>query len=285
MTIEFIRPTTLRGALQTLAESGEEAKLLAGGTALSILLRHKLIEPRRLVSLEALPELRTVQTCEQGLQVGSMVRLRDIERSATIRESYPILAAACGEVGNVRVRNQATLGGNLAEADYASDPPTALLALNATVRIASLAGDRTVPISEFFQGFFTTVLEPREILVEILIPPLPKSARGAYLKYKSRSSEDRPCVVVAAVADFQDGLCGELRVAVGAACETPRRLPEVEALATGQQLTEDRVAQIAEAYSEQIETIEDLRGSGWYRREMIRVFVRRALREVQAVSR
>lgn len=285
MSAEFLRPTTLEQALQALSDPTQESRILAGGTALTIMLRHRLIEPRRLISLGGLPELSAIRPADHGLRIGSMTVLRAIEQSELVRRSHPILASACGEVGNVRVRNQATLGGNLAEADYASDPPTALLALEATVRIASPAGERRLPVADFLRGFFTTALEPDEILTEIEVPPLPATARGTYLKYRSRSSEDRPCIAVAVVAVLDAGRCRELRVAVGAAADTPRRVPEAEALALGERLTDRRIADVAEACSQAIETLDDLRGSAWYRKEMIRVFVARALREVRADGR
>ena len=283
--MEFLSPSTLEDALRAISDPSKESKLLAGGTAISLMLRQQLIAPQRLVTLHRVPELSSIRTEAHEFRIGAMTRLRDIERSPEIREHFPILAEACSVVGNVRVRNQATLGGNLAEADYASDPPAALLALDASVRVMSPSGERTIPVSEFIIGFLATALEPDEILLEIVVPTLPPTARGSYLKYRSRSSEDRPCVAVAAVAFLEGGLCKGLRVAVGAASETPQRVAEGEALAEGEPLTEDRILQIAEAYAVSVEPIEDLRGSAWYRTEMIRVFVARALREVWADGR
>lgn len=278
--MEFLSPSSLESALQAISDPAKKSKLLAGGTALSLMLRQQLIAPQRLVSLHGVPGLSSVRVDASEFRIGAMTRLRDIERSPEIRERLPILAAACAVVGNVRVRNQATLGGNLAEADYASDLPAALLALDASVRVRSPSGERIIPISEFFLGFLVTALEPTEILLEVVVPNLPATAHGRYLKFRSRSSEDRACVAVAAVADVREGVCHELRVAVGAASETPQRVEEAEALARGHRLTEQRSAQIAEAYAQSIEPIEDLRGSAWYRTEMIRVFVARALAEV-----
>jgi carbon-monoxide dehydrogenase medium subunit len=183
------------------------------------------------------------------------------------------------------VRNQATLGGNLGEADYASDPPTVLAILDAEVHVTGQEGTRTIPISEFFYGFFTTAIESDELITGIRIPIMPEGSRSVYLKYKSRSSEDRPCVGVAALAKMEAGICRELRVAVGAACEIPERLHEVELLAADQTLTEELIAEIAESYANQIETLEDLRGSAWYRKQMIRVHVKRALVEVRNGNR
>jgi aerobic carbon-monoxide dehydrogenase medium subunit len=180
------------------------------------------------------------------------------------------------------VRNQATVGGNLAEADYASDPPAALLALEARVRVVGPNEEREIPLSEFFLGFYTTGLAPDEIITEVIVPPLPASAHAAYLKFTSRSAEDRPCIGVAAVADFDDaGRCRDLRVAVGAAMETPQRLAQAEALARGERLTDELIGAIADEYRQALDPLSDFRGSAWYRREMIGVFVQRALAEVR----
>lgn len=279
MSVEFLRPKDIAEACQALAAGGAEARVVAGGTALSLMIRHGLTRPERLVSLEDVAGLRHITQAEDGLRIGAMVCLRDIELHPGIRRAYPALALACGEVGNVRVRNQATLGGNLSEADYASDPPPALLVLNAFVRTTSPEGERTVPLGQFFRGVLTTDLRPSEILVEIVVPP-PTGLRSTFLKFRSRSSEDRPCLAVAAAAVFDGNRCADLRLAVGAACETPLRLAAAEALAEGRRLTAELIDEIATAYAEGIEPIDDLRGSAWYRRELTRVFIERALREV-----
>ncbi|MEJ2600728.1 MAG: xanthine dehydrogenase family protein subunit M [Anaerolineales bacterium] len=281
MSFRFLQPHSLQEAQELILQYGNDAKLIAGGMAVVLMIQQKLIAPKILISLSRVPELDHQQETSDGLHLGPTQLLRTIERSRKIREDYPALANACGVVGNVRVRNQATLGGNLAEADYASDPPTMLLALKSAVTISGPAGSRVVPLSDFFLGFYTTVLEADELITDIFVPrPLP-GTRMAYIKYRSRSSEDRPCVGVAAVADFDGEICRELKVAVGAACEVPRRLPEVEALSKGERLTDALVGEIAEGYAAGIETLEDLRGSAWYRTQMIRVFVKQALEEVR----
>lgn len=279
--VQFLQPESIPEALAALAQHGDEAKVVAGGTAVTLMLQQKLIAPGVLVSLGRVPDMDYVRTGADGLHLGALVPLRDVERVPLVQARFPALARSCGVVGNVRIRNQATLGGNLAEADYASDPPAMLLALAASVTATGPAGSRTIPLSEFFLGFYTTALEPDELITNIFVPALPAGSRMTYLKFKSRSSEDRPCVGVAAVATLADGVCSDLRVAVGAACEIPRRLPDVEALAYGQALTDELVDEIAAGYAAQIETLQDLRGSAWYRTQMIRVHVRRALLEVR----
>jgi carbon-monoxide dehydrogenase medium subunit len=281
VSFALIQPTTLPEALDALAEHGDEAKVLAGGTAVNLMLQQRLIAPGVLVDVARIPGLDAIQERDGDLRVGALVALRDVELSPLVRERWPGLARACQEVGNVRVRNQATLGGNLAEADYASDPPAMLLALDAAVIVQNASASRAIPLADFFYGFYTTALEPDDLITGVVVPGLPASTRMAYLKFKTRSSEDRPALGVAAVGTFDDGVCRDLRIAVGAATEIPQRLPRVEALAVDHPLTDDLVAEIAEGYAAQVETLDDLRGSAWYRSQMIRTHVRRALEEIR----
>ena len=282
MSIKFLEPTRFDEAVTALTEYGDESKVIAGGTAVVLMLQQKLIAPAVLVSLGRLEGADFIRREEDGLHIGALATLRDAERSPVIWQFCPALAHAFGVVGNVRVRNQATVGGNLAEADYASDPPAMLLALDARVKTLSLQGSREIPLRDFFLGFYTTALDSTEILTEIVVPNLSPNARATYLKYTSRSAEDRPCVGVAAVLDMdEDGCCRDLRVGIGAATETPQRLFEVEAQVQGEYLTDEIIQSVAEAYAQELEPLEDQRGSAWYRREMIRVFVRRALEEVR----
>ena len=241
---EFLQPETVEETVALLAEDPFAAKVVAGGTALVLMLRHGLIAPERLVSIGRIAGLDSIRSVDGTLHVGPLALLDAVARSPEVAGPFSALATACGVVGNVRVRNQATLGGNLAEADYASDPPTVLLALDAVVTATGPRGARTIPLVDFLRGFYTTALEPDELITDITIPALPPSTRMTYLKYRSRSSEDRPCVGVAAAATFNGDTCAGLRVAVGAACEMPRRLPEVERLADGQRLTAPLIAEV-----------------------------------------
>ena len=281
MSFKFIQPESFPEVVEALAQYGDEAKIIAGGTAVVLMLQQKLIAPEVLVSLGRVPDMDYIRTEADGLHIGPLALLRDVALSRVVQQRYPALAQSCAEVGNVRIQNQATLGGSLAEADYASDPPAMMIALDTSVTIDGPSGSRTVPLSDFLLGFYTTVLEPDEVISEIFVPSLPDNSRMTYLKYKSRSSEDRPCVGVAAVAGFEGNICTDLRVAVGAACEIPVRLVEFESLAKGQPLRDKLVDEIAEGYAANIETLDDLRGSAWYRTQMVRVHIQRALKEVR----
>jgi carbon-monoxide dehydrogenase medium subunit len=282
LKVDFLEPTGLPEATALLAEHGAQAKIIAGGTSVVLMLRQRLISPTVLISLGRVPSYDFIHHDADGLHLGALTSLRDAERSQVVYRFCPALAHTFHLVGNIRVRHQATVGGNLAAADYAADPPAMLMALDARLKIVGPETTREVPLREFFLGFYQTVLDPAEIVAEVIIPPLPDSARAAYFKYTSASAEGRPCVAVGAAADFDsNGRCRDLRIAVGAAVETPQRLAEVEALAHGQALTGELVAAIAEGYSRTLDPLSDVRGSAWYRRQMIRVFVQRALEEVR----
>lgn len=282
--IKLSQPTTLDEAVSLLAKDGDQTKIIAGGTALVIMLRNHLISPSVLLSLGRLPDFRYIRhEPGTGLRIGGLVTIRDAEGSPLIHEKQPTLAATFGKVGNIRVRNAATVAGNLSEADYASDPPCLLVALRARAKASSVRGEREIPLTEFFKGFYETALNPDEILTELIVPdPAPRS-RSVYLKYVSRSSEDRPCVGMAAVlAKEPNGACTELRLVAGAVAETPQEFESAGAMARGQRLTNQLIEEIAAACSAGTEPLSDLRGSAWYRKQIIRVMARRAMQHVIA---
>jgi carbon-monoxide dehydrogenase medium subunit len=279
----FHEPGTLDDAIGLLADLGDEARIIAGGTALTIMLRQRLVAPAALVHIGRVPDLDAIAVDDGRLSIGALVRHRDVELSPVVRERLPVLARTFGVVANVRVRNAATVGGVLAESDYASDPPAVFLALDAEVDVRGPEGGRSIPIEDFFVAFYETSIAADEIITGIRVPVLPRGTGAVYEKFVTRSSEDRPCVGVAAVVALDaDGTCTDLRVAVGAAAETPQRFRDLEATARGDRLGPERTSAIADGYAERIEPLDDMRGSGWYRTEMIRVWVRRAIEHAAA---
>jgi aerobic carbon-monoxide dehydrogenase medium subunit len=230
------------------------------------------------VSIGGLSGLSGIEELDGQIRLGALVKHRAVELSPLVRDRIPVLAKAFGVVANVRVRNAATVGGVLAESDYASDPPAVFVALDAEVDIQGPGGSRSVPASEFFVAFYETVLESDEIVTGVRVPIPAPGTSAVYEKFVTRSSEDRPCVgVAAAVRLGADGTCEDLRVSVGAAAETPQRFPPIEAEARGQRLEPELLARIADGYAGAIDTLDDMRGSSWYRTEMVRVWVRRAI--------
>lgn len=278
-TPEFLVAESLDQAVSALQEYGDDATVVAGSTAVTIMLQQGLIEPRAIVSIGRIPGLRGIERDGDELVLGALTTHREVELDPLVIQTLPVLSHTFSVVANVRVRNAATVGGVVAEADYASDPPAMLSALDAEVDVSGPEGERTIPIADFLLGFYETALDPSEIVTRVRVPLLPDGSGSVYEKFTTRSSEDRPCIGVAAIARFEaDGTtCADLRVAVGAAAEIPQRFIDVELTAHGRGIDETFAADIAAQYAERIDPLSDMRGSEWYRREMIHVWVRRAI--------
>src|SRR5713101_2609312 len=271
---EWLAPTSLEEALELRARYGNEATVVAGGTFIGILMSQRIIIPQVLLTLRHIRELAFIE--DRGscpLRIGAMTTHRAVERSALIQQNWPILAYTFSLVASPRVRNQATVGGVLADADYASDPPAMFTALKATAVARSVDGEREIPVEELITGYYETSLHPNELLVEVRIPR--NIDKPVYRKFRSRSSEDRPCVAVAAAR-----VDGKLRVVVGAVAERPQYFPDICTLGDGEQLNRELATEIGRRYAENITPLSDSRGSAEYRKRVIAVEVRRALEEM-----
>jgi aerobic carbon-monoxide dehydrogenase medium subunit len=274
----LLEPESLKDAIDALGRLDGEARLVAGGTALVAMIRLGLVKPDRLVSLHRVPALSRIAVEDGSLVLGAMATHADIERARVVRDGWPLLADAVRRVATPAIRTSGTIGGNLAYAEAASDPAPALLCLDAEVRVAGPGGQRVVPIARFFRGFYEAALEPGEIVTAVRVPPAPASARGGYVKYTSRSAEDKPLVGVAAlVALDASGRCVEARIGLGGAAPTPMRAAQAERALRGEALTDAAVRAAAEAAAREADPLSDLMGSADYRREMVRVWVRRLL--------
>lgn len=277
-------PGTVEDALALLAEHGDEAHVVAGGTSVVLLLKNRLIEPSVLVDLRRVPGLRGVVATGGGLAIGPMTTLREIERSPVVRQHAPVLADACGRVATVRIRNQATLGGNVLHADPASDPPPALLVLDAVAVLRGPGGTREVPLDGLFTDVFETAIAPGELMTELRIPALPAGARAVYLPFQPRTVDDYATVAVAARLDLAGGRIAGARVALGAVGPTPFRVPAAEAALAGaaadaaNPATAAAIEAAAAAAEEAADPTDDARGSADYKRAMVRIHVARALR-------
>ena len=280
----FHAPATLPEALALLDAHGDDALPIAGGTALVVLMKQSLVQPEHVVSLERIPGLDAIALDDDGLHIGALARHRAVETSPVVRGFAPLLADVYGRVATVRIRNAATVGGGLAHADPAQDPPAALIALDARVRIVSSAGERTVPVAEFFVDYYETALEPGEVVREVIVPRPDPAARGAYLKFLPRTEDDYATVAVAAHGVAADGRCRDVRVALIAAGPTPVRATAVERALTGRALTPAAVREAAEAVVDEVDPLDDFRGSAEYKREMAVVFTRRALEQAFDMS-
>ena len=276
---DLLEPATLHDACLTLAKS-EDSRVIAGGTALLTLIKQGVLVPKTLVNLKKIAGADgLVYDPNNGLRVGALATIFDVESAPLVRRHYPVLAEACHVVANIRIRNMATIGGNLAHGDYQSDPPTALIALDASVELISGTGARQMKLSDFLLGSYETALKPGELVSAVILPPAPVW-RGTYVKVTTGSSEERPCAGIAALAKFDGEVCQELRLAVGAVSPRPIRIQNAEDLARGARLTVPLIAQAAKLASEAVEPIDDLRGPADYKRHLVEVLVRRALTAV-----
>ena len=274
---ELLEPRSLAEACSALA-ADMDAKPVAGGTALLTIIKQGLLLPKSLVNLKKIRDGSAISfDPDRGMRIGALATINEIEISPAVRSHYPILAEACHVVANVRIRNMATLGGNLAHGDYQSDPPTVLAALDAAVEITSRRGTREMKLSEFQRGSYETALEPGELITAISIPPLARGFHGIYIKFTTGSSEERPCAGVAALGRLENGICRELRLAVGAVSTRPLRITAGEEIAAGQPLHAEWIERIAAEAARAVDPIEDVRGPADYKRHLVGVLVRRAL--------
>lgn len=280
---EYHAPSSLHEAFALLEGHGENAHLIAGGTALVPMMRLGLVLPEHVVSLQKIDGLREIGILpDGGVEIGALVTHREVERSALVQRFFPPLAKAFGHVATIRIRNQGTIAGNLVHADPASDPPPMLLALDAQIVLASTAGSRIVPIAEFFQGLFETAVRSGEIVTAIRIPPPARGTRGTYVKFLPGSKDDFATVAVAVALQLDGVRCAAARVGLGSVGATPLRARRAEAALEGRPLTKETIGAAAGEAANEIDPFDDARGSASYKRAMTTVWVRRALTHVSS---
>lgn len=273
----YHRPTTVPEAVDLLAELGEDAEFLAGGTSLMNMARLGLAEPEHVIALAGVPELHGLSGGDDGLTFGAMATIRDVETSPLVHRLAPGLAETAGHVATVRIRNQATLGGNLVHADPNQDLPPMLMVHEAVVRVRGPEGSREVPVTDLFAGFFETVLDEGEIVEAVHVPPVPGGLRTGYLKFLPRTKDDYPTVSVAAGVAVQDGRVADVRLAVAGGGATPIRCRAAEAVLTGAVPDIAALTAAADALAGELDPISDGRGSARYKTQMARVSARRLL--------
>jgi carbon-monoxide dehydrogenase medium subunit len=280
-SFELLEPRSLQEAAGLLTEYGDDARVIAGGTTLVILMKQRALHYPYLVDLRLIPGLGEIKRDKDGLCIGAMASHRAVESSAVVRERFPALAEAFRHIGNVRVRQTASVGGNLAHADSRLDPPPPLLVLNAAVTLHGPAGGRKIALKDFFSGLYETALEPAEILVDVRIPNMPENSRVAYQRFVTLSANDWPCLGVAALLVKENGRCAELRLAVGGLANTPLLISGLEWL-KNQTLDREVIEKVQDTVEAQISPSSDFRGSEWYKRRMARLFVRRIIEQLDA---
>ena len=277
-SLEIFQPSSVKEASEILWDRGHGGHFLAGGTDLIIAIKEKGLAPTYLVDLKKIPFLSDIrEQPDGGLSIGALTTMRQLETSPIIGRRLPFLAQSAAEVGSIQIRNRATIGGNMANATPSADVAPALLALEAKARVAGRSGERVMELEQFFRGPGETVMESGEILLEILIPPIPEGLLGEYIKFSPREMMDLATIGVAVTLVLNGKRCEQVRIALGAVSPTPVRARKGEAVLSGQILTEELAEKAGHEASTECKPISDVRSSADYRKEMVRVNTKRAL--------
>jgi aerobic carbon-monoxide dehydrogenase medium subunit len=276
---EYLAPTSIQQALEWLNTHRGRARVLAGGTDLYLRLRKGVFLPDYVIDLKRVPRLDYITPNRGGgVQIGPTTLQDEVARSSLIQQLYPALAEAALWVGAVQTRNRATVVGNLCNASPAADTAPALLSYAAQVKIASAQGERTLALEEFFVGPGKTALQENELVAEVILPA-PERHSGAAFFRRTRTAMDIAVVCGATMLQLSNGTCQNARIALGAVGPTPLRATRAEAALRGQTLADHVIEDASRLASEEARPIDDVRSTAEYRREMVRVLTRRALRQ------
>ena len=280
---EYNAAHSVEEALSLLKEAGEDAKILAGGQSLVPMLNFRLTRPSHLIDINKVSELDYVREEDGKLVVGALTREVTIERSALVKEKFPLMTEATALIGHVQIRNRGTVGGSIAHADPASEYPALVVLSDAELTIAGPNGTRTATWDEFFLTYLTTSLEPDELLTEIRFP-LPKAGSGFAFEELTRRHGDFALVGCAAQVTMNGGgTCEDARLSLIGVGPFPHRSPEAEKMLKGQKLTDQLISDAGQLISEEVDPDGDMHASVEYRRAMSKVFVERAMKK--AISR
>lgn len=276
---DYYAPESLAEAIGLLTQLGPSARVLAGGTDILVKMKSGILTPSALVSLKNLRELRRIHwDANRGLAIGALATHNEIRDSAVVQERFLSLSEAAHKLANNQIRNRGTIGGNLVNAIPSADLPPILIALGAHVTLARLDSSRTVPLESFFTGVSCCALEPeREILAEVVIPPQ-ETTGSTYLKFGLRRSGALAVVGVAAAVTMEGDVVRDARICLGAVYKVPTRAIQAEQILIGKRWNSDLLEQAGRAAVGCCLPISDIRGSAEYRRDLVRIFTRRALK-------
>ncbi|RMG28393.1 MAG: xanthine dehydrogenase family protein subunit M [Bacteroidetes bacterium] len=282
---DYAAPRTLEEAIALLQEHGDEAKVLAGGHSLIPMMKLRLATPEFLIDINGIPGLSYVKEEGGWLKIGALTREAELEESPIIRARYPIFADATKLIADPQVRNMGTIGGNIAHGDAANDHPAVMIALGAEIEITGAGGKRTVPIDEFFFGFYATALQPGEILTEIRVPVPPAGTGNAYHKLERKVGDYATAGVAVQLTLDNSGRCTAAGIGLTNVNPTPLRARRSEEALVGHVPNEERIALAAQYASEDCNPTSDLRGDEAYKRAMVGVLTRRMIRRAMERAR
>jgi len=280
---ELLEPRTLREAAGLLASAEPSVRPIAGGTAVMLMMKMGVLRPSRLISLRAVEKRYSAieAGADGGLSIGALATLAALERSPVVKLRAPVIIRALKTLANVRVRNVATVGGHLAHADPHMDLPPLLIALGASVSVVGSAGERTLPLEALYAGYLETTLRHGELIAQLMIPAL-GARRASYLKCTTRSADDWPALGVAVALDADGAVIRDARVVIGAATDTPARLANAEKVLRGARADDAVLRRAGDAAAAEAAVISDQHGTAAYKRELVRVYVARAVRAALA---
>jgi aerobic carbon-monoxide dehydrogenase medium subunit len=283
---DYEAPNTLEEAIGMLHKFGEDAKILSGGHSLIPMMKLRFANPTHLIDINGIPGLSHIQEEDGILKIGALTREAELEHSDLLKSKFPIFGDVTHQIADPQVRNRGTLGGNLAHGDAANDHPAVMMALRATVIITGTEGNRSVPIDEFFYGFYTTALQHGEILTEIQIPMPPDGTGSAYHKLERKVGDYATAGVGVQITLDNNGICTAAGIGLTNVNPLPMRAERSENALIGQKLTDETIAQAAKFASEDCNPSADLRGNEEYKRAMVAVLVKRMIHKAaeRAVS-
>jgi aerobic carbon-monoxide dehydrogenase medium subunit len=276
---DYQEPANLQETFALLEQHGDDGRVIAGGTSLIIWMRQRLLTPKVVISLARIPDFDKIEFNERdGLSIGAGARHRDIELSPVVKKHYPLLHETFKKVAQPRIRNMGTVGGNLAGGDPLTDPGASLIALDAQVTISSSKGQRTLSLEDFFVDYYQTALNPGELLTEIRVPPPSRSA-WSHIKFTPRSIEDFATVGVAITLRAKDGICEDVRLGLNSVAPIIVRAKQAERVLHGKRISDAALREMGEIAATEVDPMDDNRGSAEYKRELVKVLVRRAAQE------
>jgi aerobic carbon-monoxide dehydrogenase medium subunit len=276
---DYQEPANLQETFALLEQHGDDGRVIAGGTSLIIWMRQRLLTPKVVISLARIPDFDKIEFNERdGLSIGAGARHRDIELSPVVKQHYPLLHETFKKVAQPRIRNMGTVGGNLAGGDPLTDPGASLIALDAQVTISSSKGQRTLSLEDFFVDYYQTALNPGELLTEIRVPP-PSRPAWSHIKFTPRSIEDFATVGVAITLRAKDGICEDVRLGLNSVAPIIVRAKQAERVLHGKRISDAALREMGEIAATEVDPMDDNRGSAEYKRELVKVLVRRAAQE------
>jgi carbon-monoxide dehydrogenase medium subunit len=276
---DYQEPTTLKKTFALMEKYGDDARVIAGGTSLIIMMRQRLLTPKVVISLARIPKFdRITYNNKEGLRIAAGARHRDIELSRAVRKHYPLLHETFRKVAQPRIRNMGTVGGNLAGGDPLTDPGASLIALDAAVTLTSSKGQRRLRLDEFFIDYYQTALEPGELLTEIHVPP-PERPGWSHIKFTPRSIEDFATVGVAITLKADNGTCEDVRLGLNSVAATIVHAKKAEEVLRGKTITDTALHEMGEIAATECDPTDDNRGSAEYKLAMVKVLVPRAAKE------